>query len=188
METEIRQHEFGGLEKTAARYLTDPRSLPKAAHLDGWYQRMRLWHCPAFDVQLAWIIFQKSQLRGGSRDTQLRQVCWNRPADIKRLSDPLQGLAHGFHSHPTMEVRDRPLVTADFESRLAALRKISFPVFSDKSLGLDGESFGIELTSGRIHVEWWCEGPEEWRMLTAWAAETRSWLAVIASTEARSQP
>jgi|ERR1700677_2373392 len=181
---EHRQAEFNELENTGWGYMKEPADIPGAPDLKGWYQQIRLWHFPALYSQRVWAVFQRKRPSDcGVTNTLLRQVTWDRIADTGRLSDPLQGLAKGFHVSPTMEIRDRPVDTDAYEARLAVLRKITFPAFAKSPIGLDGESFGIELEHRNTLVDWWCDGPDSWQELTQWAAATREWLESIASAE-----
>ena len=183
---ELRPEELREVRITAGCYLTEPHTIPKVQSLAGWHLELRLWHTPSFSAPRSWGIYQRNEQGARRVKTLVRQVTWDCVSDWNRLSEPITGLEQGFHSNPTIEVRDRPLETADFEKRLAALVTISFPAFSARGIGIDGEQFGIAYPAPGASVEWWCDGPESWRPLTHWAAEVRSWLTEI--TVARPQP
>jgi hypothetical protein len=173
---EQRQAEFHTLENSAMSYLSEPHILPKAESLNRWRYVLRLWHYPSFTAHHSWAIYQRRELGNRLVRTLVRQVTWDRASDCQRLSEPLLGLENDFHSQPTIEVRDRPIATASFEDRLKALATISFPAFATSGIGIDGETFGVSSSEHGANVEWWCDGPESWREITAWAAQTRKWL------------
>jgi hypothetical protein len=113
----------------------------------------------------------------------VRQTTWDYLVDAKRFREPITGLAKGFHTNPTIEVRDRLLDTTSFEKRMSTLRTIVFPAFCLQPFGLDGETFGLALRRDEVSIEWWCNGPEPWHNLTEWASEMRNWLASIAAKD-----
>lgn len=173
--------EFHSAERVAMEYLMAPQTLPKADSLDRWRFLLRLWHYPAFQESRSWGIFRLHEKGSRQIRTLLRQVTWDRQLDARRFTDPLLGLEKGFHTHPTIEVADRPIENALLDERLTALRQIAFSAFSARSLGLDGEIFGIAIPENGVGIEWWCEGPDSWGELTEWASKTREWLCSIAS-------
>ena len=179
--SEQRHAEFREAELTAMRYLTAPDTVPKAQSLDRWQFCLRLWQYPSFSENRSWGIFRSHERGSRQVRTLVRQITWDRLCDAERFALPLVGLERGFHTQPTIEVRDRPLDSAAFDSRMTALRAISFPAFSTHGLGIDGEVFGVAVPHHHgATVEWWCDGPESWRALTCWAAEVRDWLTTVA--------
>jgi hypothetical protein len=178
--TERRDEEFRAVERTALLYLADARSVPGAEPLDPWRPRLRLWHYPAFEPYYAWSIFTVNGAASRTSSTMVRQLRWDRVADAERLLMPMTGLQRGFHTDPTIELRDRIIDADIFESRLAALRMLAFPVFAAPAWGIDGETFGIEVFNS-ASIEWWCDGPAGFAPIAAWAAAMRDWLAEIAA-------
>lgn len=182
--SERRDQEFYELQHLAFGYLTRPETAPEAASLQRWQLRVRLWHYPSFSENRSWVVFQRHDRGTRQFLTMVRQVTWDRMADAGRMLDPLVGLAKGFHTEPTLEVRDWVIDSALFESRMDALAVISFPAFAKHGIGIDGETFGIAFPDylRRASIEWWCKGPEAWREVTAWAADMRDWLTHLIST------
>ncbi|WP_397385634.1 hypothetical protein [Prosthecobacter sp.] len=178
--SENRYGEFRELERTARHYLMHPDLIPKASSLDGWFLQLQLWHFPSFAMNRSWFIYQKRERGARGFQTLLRQTTWDYAADSQRFFEPLTGLAQGFHTQPTIEVRDRPLETAVFAARLSTLEQISFPAFCGCPGGIDGEFYGLAFPPPAASVWWWCDGPESWRSLTQWSADTRDWLVGIA--------
>ena len=181
---EQREAEFRNLENLATGYLQFPHSIPTAGDLSRWQFCLRLWHSPSFAESRAWGLYQHHERGSRQIQSMVRQVTWDQPSDADRLFRPLIGLMEGFHSSPTIEVRDRPISTTDLESRLNELAGFDFPAFATRGIGIDGERFGIEHPNHGTIVQWWREGPEAWRGLTSWASAVREWLASVAATEA----
>ncbi len=169
------------------QYLTAPHSLPKARSLERWRFLLRLWHYPSFDASRAWGIYRLTERGGRMIRTMVRQVTWDGPHDAKRFYLPLTGLEKGFHTAPTIDVRDRPIDSTEFDHRMEALKSISFPAFSATDIGIDGEYFGVAIPNHGASIKWWCEGPNTWRDLTAWASQTREWLTDIALSPPRNE-
>jgi hypothetical protein len=180
---EQREEEFRELERVAMQYLIAPHSLPKAEDIGRWIFRLRLWHYPSFSECVAWGLYQRHER--GSRQVRslVRQVTWSRPSDVERFMMPLKGLEQGFHTQPTIEVRDRPLDSADLDARIEELGSITFPPFAARGVGIDGETFGVAYPNHGASVEWWCEGPESWSDLTLWASRMRNWLCLATAAE-----
>jgi hypothetical protein len=164
-------------EERAHSYLQHATTIPSAPPLMGYWLRFKLWHYPAFHAYQSWSIFE---LRRRSEPALLvvRQVTWDRPHDYQRLRvDPLLGLQEGFHTHPKIELRDRPLDASEVATRLAAAQSISVPIVGrDSGVTLDGAMFGYEERGGSPRLEWCCDGPAEWREFTIWAREMMRWL------------
>lgn len=171
--------DFNETRRIAAGYLEEPHTIPKAEDLRRWQFRLGMWHSPSFQENFGWGVYQLHE-RGRGTCSMVRQVTWDLSAEGHRFSSPLVGLEKGFHVQPTIEVRDRPLDTVLLDHRLTVLANISFPAFAATGIGIDGESFGIQVPGRRAKIEWWCEGPESWRELTGWAAAMREWLTGVA--------
>jgi len=174
--------EWNKLERLAFAYLEEPHTIPKAQEFERRHSRIRIWHYPAFDENRSWTIYQLGRPSDRVAQSVLRQVTWSREFDAQRLTLPMEGLKHGLHPQPTIEVRDRPLDTDEFKRRMASLEGISFNLFAARPVGLDGEGFGI--ATAHVKAEWWCEGPDTWKELAAWAADMREWLTSIANQPA----
>jgi hypothetical protein len=176
MSLEHRPKEMHETEERALSYLRDATTIPSAPPLTGYRLRFRLWHYPAFDAYRSWSVFELSRRREPA-SLLVRQVTWDRLHDCQRLRNPLLGLQEGFHSHPKIEVRDRPLDASELAARLAAAHSVSVPIVGrDRGITLDGVTFGYEEEDGSPRLEWWCDGPAEWREFTTWAREMMQWL------------
>jgi hypothetical protein len=180
---EQRESEFRELETVATRYLRFPHSIPKAEDIGRWRFCLRLWHYPSFSESRAWGLYQHHERGSRQIRSMVRQVTWDRPSDADRLCSPLIGVEKGFHSCPTIEVRDRPISTTELDGHLNELTGIAFPAFATRGIGIDGETFGIEYPDYGSSVQWWCEGPNSWSSLTSWASALRDWLCSVAAAE-----
>jgi hypothetical protein len=179
MAVEQRPEEFHETEQRAHRYLRDATAVPSAPPLNGHSLRLRLWHYPAFDACRSWSVFELRR-RQEAALLVVRQITWDRPHDWQRLSDPFLGLKEGFHGHPKIELRDRPVNASDLADRLTAAKLIAVPIVGRyRGIYLDGEIFGYEERDGSPKMEWCCEGPGEWRAFTIWAREMMNWLLEI---------
>lgn len=109
----------------------------------------------------------------------VRRVAWDQRTDRSRLlSRPLQGVIEGFHTAPTIEVRDRAIDAQMFREHMERLRNISIPLGAgEDTITLDGASLGVEIIRARerVVVEW-RDLPPEWQPLASWREELRTWL------------
>lgn len=65
-------------------------------------------------------------------------------------------------------------------------RSIRIALLNDTgTLGLDGTSYGLcdRHLYHDFRLKWWESGPEEWRELTTWAAEMRTYLSQAFASE-----
>src|SRR5215813_11746554 len=51
-----------------------------------------LWHYPAFSAYTSWTVFDPPD---DAHTRLVRQVQWDRPHDMRRFSDPLEGVKQG---------------------------------------------------------------------------------------------
>jgi len=141
-----------------------------------WGQRfapsLRLWRYPAFDAWTAWTVFEMV-LRPADREepafVQICEVTWDRPYDMGRFADPLEGVRRGFRAPPTIRVRDGELPAGELRAWQDGMAHAAIPLLGiGEVIGLDGERLGIETYGGSqpIRLSWWADGPEEWRPLT----------------------
>lgn len=163
------QKEFQELEERALIFLRQPPSEQKDEIV------VVLWHFPAFGDFRSWSLIKKSNAG------LLREATWRRLADVNRFHDPLQGLAKGLSTQPTIEIKDERLgsdLLKVVNDGLDELAKQIFVMPKSNAIGLDGEIFGVHCE--RLNpetAEWWCNGPSEWKRLIEWATETRGLLA-----------
>src|SRR5687768_7540879 len=103
-----------------------------------------------------------------------------------RLLDPMEGLKRGFSTAPSLSVRDAVVHTGDYDVLLDEGSRLRIPVVGlEESLGLDEETWGITSNAflARPCLEWWCDGPGEWRDFTDWVARLRNFLQRCLDTD-----
>jgi hypothetical protein len=166
---EMRQKELAELQDKALYALEHVNS-------PGWrmWMRFQLWTYPSFGNYKSWSVFTDSQ----NANTAVREVTWDNTSDGFRFTNPLEGLKKGWHTAPTILIKDAPLNKEELDSRLQFARAISTPVFANGGIGMDGTSYGFQMPIGSsgIRLKWWEEGPKEWSELTTWAADMRVFL------------
>lgn len=122
------------------------------------------------------MVFQRDK---DGHELLVRRVNWDHPHDFRRFSDPLEGVRQGFFAPPTLVVHDARTTDRALRPYLRELRKLSIPPLGiDASIGIDGETFGLQTygASDSTRLEWWCEGPREWRPFTEAAGRLRNFL------------
>jgi len=155
---EKRHEEFEQTSERAMSYLRGTTPVPSADPLHGHRLVFRLWHFPSFSLHRSWAVSKLHRERATEDQWHVRQIAWDRPRDYTRFSDPLRGLSEGFHTLPTIEVRDRLIDTADITMRISSGRSIAISVVAvPHNIGTDGETFGYE--DGYIQCNWRNSGP-----------------------------
>lgn len=128
-----------------------------------------VWHYPSFAPWRSWTIFSQKTAAAEKQDMLVRQLTWDAPYDLHRLTDPMAGLREGFHTTPSIALSDVYVPANRLQSLLDTLSTIPLhAVGFEPTLGLDGEGFGYESMAGfnRLRIEWWGNGPAEWRLYT----------------------
>jgi hypothetical protein len=128
--------------------------------------RVTIYHLPAHEDCTAWTVYEVP----GSRDYLLQTVIWRQAEDGRRMEDLMLGRGSNISPAPTLEETMRTLAANWFERQFRALASISLPLYAQRTVGLDGESFGVHIRS-EFEVEWWCDGPPEWADLVRWTGE-----------------
>lgn len=173
---EHRHKEFSELSARAQGYLERLK-----VHLPHHNLLLRLWHYPSFGRHISWLVHSPLPQYQKSDSPLVLEAVWDQLFDSQRFSDPLEGLKHGFSLEPTVFLRQAELRPDELELKLAKLREMLLPVsLDDGSVGLDGESFGVETFGFKASVRlvWWSEGYREWKSLVDWAADMRTFLSV----------
>src|SRR5262245_5781501 len=176
MGIENRQDEVNELRRRAITILESADVIEPRDPVRSLLPEIRLWHYPAFSAHKSWTIFKS---RSQNSQSVVREVTWDFLADSVRLTDPLIGLKQGFHTNPSISVRDGKLLNNDELSILIEKgRRLNIQLIKiGRRLGLDGEFSGVESYGfDRMRLEWWCEGPEEWRSLIDWVVNLRNFL------------
>jgi hypothetical protein len=179
---EQREAEWAELEARALRLLEHAKEVEPREVIRRYGSVLRLWHYPAFGPQTTWTILTPGRKVQRDAGPVVREVTWDRAADHERLFNPLEGLRKGFHGHPTLGLREALLPAVELGSLLEAAANLAVPVVlctRPGVVGLDGEYFGLETyeASSSVRLQWWCDGPTEWRHFTDWFGQVRSFLA-----------
>src|SRR5262245_5164078 len=107
---ENRQSEFNELSRRAIILLEGADRIEPQDPIRNLPPQIRLWHYPAFSAHKSWTIFKS---RSQNSQSVVREVTWDFLADNARLADPLVGLKQGFHTNPSISVRDGKLLNND---------------------------------------------------------------------------
>jgi hypothetical protein len=168
---ENRPEALATLQDRAQWALEHPNLLEPQAQLREMHQQLRLWHDLAFGNPTTWAVFESRAGASSSRRSQpspqlaVREVTWDRQHDLQRFVDPLQGVREGFSAPPTILVQDGVIAREAVDSWLQDVRQVSIPVLGvAPAIGLDGESWGIEVDRPflLVRLQWWGDGPQVW--------------------------
>lgn len=169
---EQRHAEFRLLEEKAhhaLEYVATPKSAPP-------FWVLQLCAYPAFGDAHSYTIFaEKDYAR-----PLLRHTHWKRVYDRQRFLDPMMGLREGWHTEPTLAVNDVTLAEPPFAALMKKGQQIHIPLIGvETEFGLDGEHFSLQMPNfwGGFRLNWWGDGPPEWRELTAWVHELEAFLS-----------
>jgi hypothetical protein len=174
---ESRPEELAELETRARWALEHPERLEPREVVEDVRPVVRLWHYPAFSDYACWAVFRPARRNMSDQSGIVRRVIWEWTHDLRRFADPLEWLKQGYRAPPTIVVRDARMPADQFAPLLAELALAPVPAAGIAAYwGLDSETFGFEnVESGflRVRLEWWCDGPEEWRAFTRCVAHLR---------------
>ncbi len=139
------------------------------------YPIFRFWEAPSFDPIVSWTILVD---RGETTHfhPRLRRVIGSKLTSF--TSHNVFKDMHEDISLPNAQVEDYYLKVHEFEA-LKLYRTFTFQVMSMDIIGLDGTIYGMQTCSVMpiFVVEWWDGGPDGWREMTDWAAQTRVYLS-----------
>ncbi len=138
---------------------------------------LRLWHYRAFLAHTSWTVFDPPDQ---AHTRLVRQVQWDRPHDMRRFSNPLEGVKQGFHAPPLLSVRDARVAGDRLHSHLEELSRLPIPVVGiEAPFGVDGEVFGLQCYGYFLatQLQWWADGPRAWSAFTAAVTRLRTFLA-----------
>jgi hypothetical protein len=182
---EQRPEEIAQLQARAQHALEHLAALEPCAPVQQMRQVLRLWHEPAFGTPKAWALFEHVRLPSDPSTRLLpawmlvREATWDRPQDMGRFADPLQGLREGFDAPPTITVRDGQIAQEAVMSWLQEMAQLPIALFGvEAPWGIDGETWGLEVRQPFLHVrlQWWGAGPTPWAELTRAVAHLREQL------------
>src|ERR1044072_9185181 len=156
---------YRALEKHAMAWLTRPLEAP--VNLDFASLIFLIWSYPSFEHYQSWALSKSSLARKEYR--LVRRTTWDHGVDHERAAHPLKQAPFMIDPDPapTIEVLD-VRVDADFAARLVGrLGSLTVPsLLASRGVGIDGVVNGIETQHQQVRLEWWCDGPPDWRSLT----------------------
>lgn len=185
---ERRPEEIAQLQARAREALEHLALLEPRAQVQHLRQLLRLWHDPAFGTPTAWAVYEHVRLPSAPQGRRpptwmaVREATWDRPHDLGRFADPLQGMREGFSAPPTIRVRDGRIARGTVTSWLREVRQLPIVLLGIRGpVGLDGESWGIEVDDPflQVRLQWWGTGPTQWLPLTQAIARLHALLAGV---------
>ncbi len=177
---EKRQKEIKELEENAMQILDNPELLPKDSAFNFWNPILRLWVYPSFETYKVWVFYEANYQTIKLTDISIREITWDRLADLERLMNPLEGLKKGFDTKPQIESKSVKIEAESFKDIFNSLQNIDFPAFANykRNIGVDGVYYGIETIdfTHNTTVSWWSVYPKEWEKLIEWFEKVTNFL------------
>lgn len=148
-------------------------------HISGYSDKflIQMLTLPSFTSEIGWQIYQRDPViyrrhpienDGKPRFVGCRTE-WLKEEDIQRLSSPVKSLQYLNRLAPAMIFQTVELDPQWTQQQVASLLSASVPPFAvSNSIGLDGVSYEVRQGSymAGTCLNWWCDGPDEWRPLT----------------------
>jgi hypothetical protein len=145
--------------------------------------RLSVYHIPSFTDCFGWTIYEipgravpvevvTTTKRKG--EYKLQTVKWRQSADAEKFKQHMAGALVGSSrlATPTMEESFSDIDSEWVEREIANLAQIRIPLITRAPFGCDGVSYGVHVR-GLFDLEWWCDGPSEWKELAIW---THRWI------------
>lgn len=157
---------FDELEQRAMVQLTRPLDAPELVDIHA-SVIVLIWRYPPFEPYQSWSLIR--DYAAGKEHWLIRKATWERPIDYERASDPLKQTAFMIDLHPAPTIEILNVHTdADFAMRLVGrIGELTVPsLLASGGIGTDGVVNGIETQHGQVRLEWRCDGPPAWRVLT----------------------
>lgn len=148
-------------------------------HVSGYSDKflIQILTLPSFTSEIGWQIYRRNPViyhrhpienDGKPRFVGCRTE-WLKEEDIQRFSSPVKSLQYLNRLAPTMRFETLELDPQWTQQQIASLLTASVPPFAaSNSIGLDGVSYEVrqgDYMAGTC-LNWWCDGPDEWRPLT----------------------
>jgi hypothetical protein len=138
---------------------------------ENWTELFRTWEKPSFSHGMDWIVSAVIEYKY-EHDVEIIKVKVEYDSDRLAYVEVFNELNY---SNKHFDDDDRKLSECllsieDFTPLFLDLQSAKIPVVGfSLYCGLDGTTYGIyiENYATTIELEWWCEGPEEWREFTS---------------------
>jgi len=138
---------------------------------------MQLLILPSFTSEIGWQIYRRDPViyrrHPIEKDGKPRFIgCrteWLKAEDIQRFSSPIASLQYLNRLAPTMSFQTVELDPQWTQQQTSSLLSVSVPPFAERnSVGIDGVGYGLRQGNylAGTCLNWWNEGPDEWRPLT----------------------
>jgi hypothetical protein len=180
MPTENRPEEFAELVARAHHALEHAEQLEPQETVSNVRLMLRHWRYHAFLDHRSWTVFRPARQYMSQGPFIVREVVWARAHDVRRFSDPLEWLRQGYRAPPTLTVRDASMPPSDIVPLLVKLADAPVPLAGvDLSWGVDATACGFENGEPcyfKVRLQWWGDGPAEWRTFTQAVARLRQTL------------
>lgn len=150
----------------------------KPEHVSGYddHLELQLLTLPSFETVVGWQVYRRQPIIYRRYPTEndglprfiATRTAWAQAADAERFSSPVKRLAYLSRLSPSLSFQTAEIDPVETQQALKTLRGLVLPLFIvDDSIALDGVSYELHHDSSmtRIHLRWWGEGPEEWRLL-----------------------
>lgn len=149
--------------KEFSALLRNPCKLPGLKELYHWQTGLHLWEYPSFESHTDWFILHDERPVSGKRALVRKITSWSEQTN-KDTMDQVRFC-----------ITENTLDPEETETILSTLKdKSIIPFPSQTHIGLDGVMHGIQHDG--IKLEWWMEGPKEWRSLITAVDGIRQWL------------
>ncbi len=135
-----------------------PYEVPETRQSD--IPEMVMYHIPGFEPAHSWSVY-----RAGKSIT-LHTIRWERRADGRRIFGAMSGATPPWPA-PTLIQTALPIDALWWESALSELAGLRIPLPTQRTTGLDGDTYGIHKP-GEFDLEWRSDGPVEWADISRW--------------------
>lgn len=160
----------GGMEElrqNAASALRDPAELPGTRRLGKRTAEIQVWRLSVKGDCRSWTVY--SQWKNDECSGLVRRVQWNQSADVRRFTDPVEGMLEGPPSQPTLFVADATFPWSEVTMWIEQFKYIQISPFLQNPLAPDGSSNGVKIWSAGFEIDWPGSGPEEWQPMVSFA-------------------
>jgi hypothetical protein len=126
---------------------------------------LKLWKIPSFEPPVGWNIFYKHPIFAQRRKDP-RSIPYVQKTYFQSRSQNLQ------YFLTAVRYQEAPLLRDNLNDFLTNISQLAIPPIIEKfGSGADGTSFGFEIPGygfGSFCIDWWHDGPDEWRPVTTW--------------------